>query len=105
MPAPRAWRIVSQRWSMISPSAPSPCNRRACKIEGRGGGVMAWGKNKGGGGGGCVAWLALLVALAALFVAWSAWRRTGGTFGQLTEKAKSFDGSFTVGDSDWKGAL
>ena len=66
---------------------------------------MAWGKNTGGGGGGCVAWLALLVALAALFVGWSAWRRMGGTLGQLTEKAKTFDGSFTVGDADWKGAL
>ncbi|HYG63394.1 MAG TPA: hypothetical protein VEL74_12490 [Thermoanaerobaculia bacterium] len=38
---------------------------------------MAWGKKKSGGGGG-VAWLALIVALAALFLAWKAYERTGG---------------------------
>lgn len=38
---------------------------------------MAWGKKKSGGGGG-VAWLALIVALAALFLAWRAYERTGG---------------------------
>lgn len=37
---------------------------------------MAWGKKSGGGGG--VAWLALLVALAALFLSWKAYQRSGG---------------------------
>lgn len=37
---------------------------------------MAWGKKSGGGGG--VAWLALLVALAALFLSWKAYERSGG---------------------------
>ena len=59
---------------------------------------MAWGKSRGGGGGGCLAVLALLVALAALFVAWSAYKRTGGTFGQLTQ-------GVNVRDADWQGAL
>ncbi len=38
---------------------------------------MAWGSKRSGGGGG-VAWLALLVALAALFLSWKAYQRTGG---------------------------
>lgn len=38
---------------------------------------MAWGKSKQSGGG-CVAWLALIVAIAALILAWSAYKRTGG---------------------------
>lgn len=38
---------------------------------------MAWGKPKQSGGG-CVAWLALIVAIAALVLAWSAYKRTGG---------------------------
>ena len=38
---------------------------------------MAWGKKQSSGGG-CVAWLALIVAAAALILAWSAYRRTGG---------------------------
>lgn len=37
---------------------------------------MAWGKKSGGSGG--VAWLALLVALAALFLSWKAYERSGG---------------------------
>lgn len=37
---------------------------------------MAWGSKRSGGGG--VAWLALLVGLAALFLAWKAYQRTGG---------------------------
>jgi hypothetical protein len=65
---------------------------------------MAWGKSKGGGGG-CLAVLALLVALAALFVAGSAYRRTGGTLGELTQGMKGLDRSFPVGDADWKRAL
>lgn len=42
---------------------------------------MAWGKRSGGGGG--VAWLALLVALAALFLSWKAYERTGGELAEL----------------------
>jgi ElaB/YqjD/DUF883 family membrane-anchored ribosome-binding protein len=42
---------------------------------------MAWGAKKSGGGG--PAWLALIVALAALWIAWSAYRRTGGTLDTL----------------------
>jgi hypothetical protein len=66
---------------------------------------MAWGKSSRGGGGGCLAALALLVAVTALFVAWSAYQRTGGTFGQLTRGVKSFDRSFNISDTDWRGAL
>lgn len=43
---------------------------------------MAWGKQKSSGSGG-VAWLALIVAIAALVLAWSAYRRTGGTLDEL----------------------
>lgn len=43
---------------------------------------MAWGKKKSGGGGG-VAWLALIVALAALFLAWKAYERAGGDFDDI----------------------
>ena len=60
---------------------------------------MAWGRNRSGGGGGCLAVLALLVALAALFVAWSAYKRTGGTLDQLTH------GTVKVSEVDWQGAL
>lgn len=41
---------------------------------------MAWGKKSGGGGG--IAWLALLVSLAALFLSWKAYERTGGRLGE-----------------------
>jgi ElaB/YqjD/DUF883 family membrane-anchored ribosome-binding protein len=61
---------------------------------------MAWGKSRGGGGG-CLAALALIVALAALFVAWSAWRRTGGTFGELSQGIVDHRG----GGEDWRSAL
>ena len=43
---------------------------------------MAWGKKQSSGGGG-VAWLALIVAIAALVLAWSAYRRTGGDLDEL----------------------
>jgi ElaB/YqjD/DUF883 family membrane-anchored ribosome-binding protein len=43
---------------------------------------MAWGKKKSGGGGG-VAWLALVVSLAALFLAWRAYERTGGNLDEV----------------------
>ena len=42
---------------------------------------MAWGSKKSSGSG--PAWLALLIALAALWIAWSAYRRTGGSFDTL----------------------
>lgn len=42
---------------------------------------MAWGKKKSGGNG--VAWLALLLAIAALLLAWSAYKRTGGELRDL----------------------
>lgn len=42
---------------------------------------MAWGKKKSGGNG--VAWLALLLALAALLLAWGAYKRTGGELRDL----------------------
>jgi L-lactate utilization protein LutB len=46
--------------------------------------------------------LALLVSLAALFLAWSAYKRTGGTLDQLPH---GLDRSFQVGDADWRSAL
>lgn len=42
---------------------------------------MAWGKKKSGGSG--VAWLALLLAIAALLLAWGAYKRTGGELRDL----------------------
>ncbi|HYO13138.1 MAG TPA: hypothetical protein VE685_08095 [Thermoanaerobaculia bacterium] len=45
---------------------------------------MAWGKKQSGGGGG-VAWLALIVAILALILAWSAYRRTGGDLDSLVQ--------------------
>ena len=62
---------------------------------------MAWGRDRGGGGGGCLSMLALLVALAALFVAWSAYKRTGGTVSQLTQGVKIGD----IGNGDWQSAV
>lgn len=44
---------------------------------------MAWRRSKSGNS--RVAWLALIVALAALALAWSAFRRTGGELGGLVE--------------------
>lgn len=52
---------------------------------------MAWGKQKSGGNG--VAWLALLMAIAALLLAWSAYKRTGGELRELW-------GDVTVGTSE-----
>jgi hypothetical protein len=43
---------------------------------------MAWGK-KSNGGGGCIAWLALLLSIAALFLSWKAYERTGGDLRQV----------------------
>ena len=42
---------------------------------------MAWGNRNGGGRG--IAWLALLVSLAALFLSWKAYERTGGRLEDL----------------------
>ena len=60
---------------------------------------MAWGKKSGGGGG--IAWLALLVSLAALFLSWKAYERTGGSLQDLDTKV-------SVGDpepADWREEL
>ncbi len=61
---------------------------------------MAWGKKSNGGGRG-IAWLALLVSLAALWVSWKAYERTGGRFEDL-------DARVSVGDpepADWRKEL
>ncbi|HEX6863646.1 MAG TPA: hypothetical protein VF414_12555 [Thermoanaerobaculia bacterium] len=60
---------------------------------------MAWGKKNGGGGG--IAWLALLVSLAALFLSWKAYERTGG-------RLEDLDSRVSVGDpepADWREEL
>jgi ElaB/YqjD/DUF883 family membrane-anchored ribosome-binding protein len=49
--------------------------------------------------------LALLVALAALFVAWSAYKRTGGTVNQLTQGVVKVGDAGNIGNTDWQGAL
>jgi chromosome segregation ATPase len=68
---------------------------------------MAWGSKKGSGGG--PAWLALLVALAALWIAWSAYRRTGGTFDTLIAnplaRARQADLPAETEEGDWRAAL
>ena len=73
---------------------------------------MAWGSKKGGGGGG-PAWLALLVALVALWIAWSAYRRTGGSFDTLVANPVSGMGSDApkaelpaeADEGNWRAAL
>jgi hypothetical protein len=60
---------------------------------------MAWGKKSGGGGG--IAWLALLISLAALFLSWKAYERTGG-------RLEDLDTRVSVGDpepADWREEL
>lgn len=55
---------------------------------------------KNGGGGG-IAWLALLVSLAALFLSWKAYERTGG-------RLQDLDARLSVGDpepADWREEL
>ena len=62
---------------------------------------MAWGNRSGGGGGRGIAWLALLVALAALFLSWKAYERTGG-------RLKDLDAEVAVGEpepADWREEL
>lgn len=60
---------------------------------------MAWGRKNGGGGG--IAWLALLVSLAALFLSWKAYERAGG-------RLKDLDAEVSVGEpapADWREEL
>ena len=60
---------------------------------------MAWEKKRSGGGG--IAWLALLISLAALFLSWKAYERTGG-------RLKDLDASVSVGEpepADWREEL
>ena len=47
---------------------------------------MAWGRQREGGGG-CLSWLALLLAVVALVVAWAAYKRTGGELGTVLKDA------------------
>ena len=61
---------------------------------------MAWGRRNDGGGRG-IAWLALLVSLAALFLSWKAYERTGG-------RLQDLDARVSVGDpepADWREEL
>ena len=60
---------------------------------------MAWGKKSGGSGG--VAWLALLVALAALFLSWKAYERSGG---RLKDDLAFLD-TETEASGDWRDDL
>lgn len=60
---------------------------------------MAWGKKSGSGGG--VAWLALLVALAALFLSWKAYERSGGTL----KDDLAFLDTETEASGDWRDDL
>ncbi len=60
---------------------------------------MAWGNRNGGGRG--IAWLALLVSLAALFLSWKAYERTGG-------RLQDLDTEVSVGEpepADWREEL
>ncbi|HSF38190.1 MAG TPA: hypothetical protein VLT87_00270 [Thermoanaerobaculia bacterium] len=66
---------------------------------------MAWGKQKQSGGG-CVAWLALAVAVAALVLAWSAYKRTGGDLdGVLKSVTEDAERSVRGAASDGSGAV
>ncbi|HEX6904185.1 MAG TPA: hypothetical protein VF789_31030 [Thermoanaerobaculia bacterium] len=62
---------------------------------------MAWGNKKSGGNG--VAWLALLLAIAALLLAWSAYKRTGGELRDLWGDVRS-EGR-PVAEADWRADL
>ena len=67
---------------------------------------MAWGSKKSSGGG--PAWLALLVALVALWIAWTAYRRTGGSFDTLVAnplEAQKAELPAEAEDGDWRAAL
>ncbi|HVG09151.1 MAG TPA: hypothetical protein VNM67_15705 [Thermoanaerobaculia bacterium] len=61
---------------------------------------MAWEKKSSGGGG--IAWLALLVSLAALFLSWKAYERSGGRLNEVLNTTVS------VGEpepADWREEL
>lgn len=60
---------------------------------------MAWGRKSGGGGG--IAWLALLVSLAALFLSWKAYERTGGRLKDLDARVSAVE----PGPADWREEL
>lgn len=62
---------------------------------------MAWGRKQSGGNG--VAWLALLVALAALMLAWGAYKRTGGEVRDLWDDVRS-EGR-PAAAADWRADL
>lgn len=65
---------------------------------------MTWGKKNNGGGRG-IAWLALLVSLAALFLSWKAYERTGGRLEDLDARLSVGE---PVGDpepADWREEL
>jgi hypothetical protein len=69
---------------------------------------MAWGSKKGGSGG--PAWLALIVALAALWIAGSAYKRTGGTLDTLLtlpapERNAGNAGTMEADRGGWRDAL
>lgn len=49
--------------------------------------------------------LALVVALAALFVAWSAYKRTGGSLDQLVRMRAGVPGEPAAGAAGWRGDL
>src|SRR4051812_49061378 len=59
---------------------------------------MAWGRKREGGG--CVGWLALLLAVLALVVAWAAYRRTGGEVGTVLKDAGVESRGAAGADSD-----
>ena len=64
---------------------------------------MAWGRQKTNGCG--VAWLALMVALLALYVAWSAYKRTGGNLDQLVRLGRGEAETPAVETADWRDSL
>lgn len=49
--------------------------------------------------------LALIVALAALFVAWSAYKRTGGDLDQLIRMKAEGSGETAAGEASWQDDL
>src|SRR3954464_6912880 len=59
---------------------------------------MAWGRKREGGG--CVGWLALMLAVLALVVAWAAYKRTGGEVGTVLKDAGVESRGAAGADSD-----
>ena len=64
---------------------------------------MAWGRQKGGSSG--IAWLALLVALLALYLAWTAYRRTGGSLDALVKNGPEERTEEVSSGGDWRDTL